>query len=99
MTTIGEIRTKTRDKEAHSVSVKINLGFEEKDTASPIELGKRMNQVRDYLRNYFAMKYADELAPEQEKVLKEEIRDNLNKIISKPTIKEVLFEQLNVLAM
>jgi flagellar basal body-associated protein FliL len=99
VTTIGEIRTKTRDKEAHSVSVKINLGFEEKDTASPIELGKRMNQVRDYLRNYFAMKYADELAPEQEKVLKEEIRDNLNKIISKPTIKEVLFEQLNVLAM
>lgn len=99
VTTIGEIRTKTRDKEAHSVSVKINLGFEETDTESPIEIGKRMNQIRDYLRNFFAMKYADELAPEQEKSIKEEIRNNLNMILSKPTIKEVLFEQLNVLAM
>ncbi len=99
VTTIGEIRTKTKDKEPHSVSVKINLGFEEGDVESEAELGKRMNQVRDRLRNFFAMKYADELGPEQEVELKDEIRHNLNQLLTKPTIKEVLFEQLNVLAM
>jgi len=99
VTTIGEIRTKTRDKESYSVSVKINLGFDEKDTESPIEVGKRMNQIRDYLRNFFATKYADELGPEQEKELKAQIMENLNMMLTKPAIKEVLFEQINVLLM
>lgn len=99
VSTIGEIRTKTRDREPSSVVVKINLGFEEADKDSPIDVNARIYQIRDYLRNYFSMKYADELVPENEEVIKSEIRENLNHILSKPTIKDVLFETFNVLPM
>jgi flagellar basal body-associated protein FliL len=96
---VPEIRTKTRDKEALYVQVKINVGFEEKDKTGPGEFANRSAQIRDYLRNYFSMKYGDELAPEREKELKEELRENLNRMLSKPFIKEVLFEELNVYSM
>jgi flagellar FliL protein len=99
VTNIGEIRAKSRDKEPSSVLVKINLGFEEKDKEGPAELQSRMLQIKDYLRNFFSMKYSAELLPENEKNLKEELRENLNRILSKPTIKEVLFEELTVVAM
>jgi flagellar FliL protein len=97
--TIGEIRTKTRDKEPSSVLVKINLGFEDKDEAGPADLQLRLAQVRDFLRNYFATKYADQLVPEEEKTLKSELKENLNNLLSKPAIKDVLFEEFNVVQM
>jgi flagellar FliL protein len=97
--TIGEIRTKTRDKEPSSVLVKINVGFETTDKDGPTDLNARIPQLRDYLRNYFSMKYADELAPENEATLKSELRENLNNILSKPTIKDVLFEEFTVVQM
>lgn len=99
VTTIGEIRTKTRDREPSSVLVKINVGFEETDEESPADLNARIYQIRDMLRNYFSMKYADELVPENEAVLKTEIREKLNMILSKPSVKDVLFEQFNVVLM
>ncbi len=98
-TNIGEIRAKTKDKEPASVLVKINLGFEENDKVGPEELQKRMLQVRDKLRNFFSMKYAADLLPEQEVTLKAELREELNHILAEPAIKEVLFEELTVVQM
>lgn len=98
-TNVPEVRTKTRDTEALYVQVKINVGFDEKEKEGQTEFNNRMVQIRDYLRNFFSMKYADELAPEREKELKEELRENLNRMLSKPFIKEVLFEELNVYSM
>lgn len=96
---IGEIRTKTRDKEAYSVLVKLHIGFEKEDKVGPAEFQERMLQIKDYLRNYFSLKYADELLPEREGEIKEELRENLNKLLTDPVIKEVLIEELNVVAM
>jgi flagellar protein FliL len=97
--TIGDIRTRTSDKEPYSVAVRIQLGFEKDDQDSPVELNARMPQVRDYLRRYFTSKMADDLAPEKEEIVKDDIKENLNRILSKPTVKEVLFDQLNVVKM
>lgn len=99
VTTIGEIRTRTRDAEPASVLIKINLGFSKDDKESPTEVTERLYQIRDYLRNFFSMKYARDLQPEVEEVLKEELRENLNRILSKPTIKEVLFEKFDVIQL
>lgn len=100
VTNIGEIRTRTIDAEPSSVVVKINLGFEEKDKEGQNEITQRLYQIRDYLRNYFSTKKAEELSPQNEKALKEELREGLNGLLShNGSIKEVLFETLNVVAM
>ncbi len=98
-TTIGEIRTRTIDNEPSSIVVKINLGFEKGDKDTPAMLTARIHQMRDRLRNYFSAKTADYLAPKNEQRLKEEIREELNNMLNKPSIKEVLFEKLDVIKM
>lgn len=98
-TTLGEIRTRTIDTEPSSVVVKINLGFEKGDKDTPTMLTARIHQMRDRLRLYFSSKSAEYLAPMNETRLKEEIREDLNNMLRKPAIKEVLFEKLDVIKM
>jgi flagellar FliL protein len=97
--TIGEIRTKTSDQEPYSVTVRINLGFDLQDKDSPVEVNARMPQIRDFLRRYFTSKMADDLTPDKELIIQDEIKENLNRILSKPTVKEVLFDRLDVIKM
>jgi flagellar FliL protein len=82
--TIGEIRTRTSDLEPSQVAVKINA---------------RMPQIRDFLSQYFTSKFAEDLAPDKEPIIKDDLKENLNHILSKPTVKEVLFERLDVVKM
>jgi flagellar FliL protein len=97
--TIGDIRTRTSDKEPSSVAVKIQLGLEKEDKETPVEINERLPQLRDWLRKFFTAKLAEDLVPEKEAILKDEIKESLNNMLSKPTIKEVLFDQLNVVKM
>jgi flagellar FliL protein len=97
--TIGDIRTRTSDKEPSSVAVKIQLGLEKEDKETPVEINERLPQLRDWLRNFFTAKMAEDLAPEKEGIIKDEIKEAINRMLSKPTIKEVLFDQLNVVKM
>jgi flagellar FliL protein len=99
VTTLGEIRARTLDKEPSSLVVKINLGFETSDKEAPNQVTQRLPQLRDFLRSYFSRKYAQDLTPDKEPVLKEELRENINRILSKPSLKEVLFEKFDVVAM
>ncbi len=98
-TTLGEIRTRTIDQEPSSIVVKINLGFEKGDKDTPTMLTARIHQMRDRLRLFFSSKQAMDLLPENENRLKEEIREQLNNMLAKPAIKEVLFEKIDVIKM
>jgi flagellar basal body-associated protein FliL len=42
---------------------------------------------------------ADDLTPDKEPIIKDDVKENLNRILSKPTIKEVLFDQLTLVKM
>jgi flagellar FliL protein len=95
--TVGEIRTRTSDVEPAQVIVKIELGFDLEDKKSAVDVNQRLPQIRDWLRNYFTGKTAADLAPDRERILKDEIRENLNNILTEPTVKEVLFERLDVI--
>lgn len=96
--TIAEIRTRTLDAEPHTAIVKINLGMDKDDKDGPVEINARAPQIRDFLRHYFALKTAADLAPENEEQLKAELLEQLNGILSKRYIREVLFERLDVVA-
>lgn len=97
--TIGEIRTRTSDKEPSSVVVRINLGFDVNDKEADKHVNERLPQIRDYLRRYFTQKLAEDLTPDKEEVIKAEIKEDLNRILSVPSIKEVLFERLDVIKL
>lgn len=99
VTTIGEIRARTIDKEPSSLVIKLNLGFDLSDKEAPNMVTQRLPQLRDFLRSYFSQKFAQDLTPDKESVLKEELRENINRILSKPSLKEVLFEKFDVVAM
>jgi flagellar protein FliL len=97
--TVGEIRTRTSDAEPSSVDVKIILGFDAEDKESPVEVNLRLPQIRDWLRTYFTGKLAEDLTPEKEPIVKDDVKENLNHLLSKPTIKEILFERLDVVKL
>lgn len=99
VTTIGEIRARTLDKEPSSLVVKLNLGFEMSDKEAPNQVTQRLPQLRDFLRSYFSQKYAQDLSPDKEEAIKAELREQINHILSKPSLKEVLFEKFDVVAM
>jgi flagellar FliL protein len=99
VSTIGEVRTRTIDKEPSSVVVKLNLGFETSDKEAPNDVTQRLPQIRDFLRTYFSSKTIEDLDPGKEGLIKEELRENLNRILSKPSLKEVLFEKFDVVKL
>lgn len=91
-TAIEQVTTSTMDAEPWSVIVKINLAYDPEDKDVQTELTGRKYQILDALRNFFSRKYIDELKPERERVLKEEIRAMLNRMLTKPSLKDVYFE-------
>jgi flagellar protein FliL len=98
-TAIPEIRTQTSDTPPASVSVKIGIGYDKGNKAFESELSERSLQIKDFLRNYFSMKTAEELKPEKENEIKEEIREQLNDMMKTKGVRDILFESKNVIEM
>ncbi len=91
-TSIDQVTTSTMDAEPWSVIVKVNLAYDLDDKTIQSELTARKFQILDALRNYFSRKYVEELKPDRERKLKEEIRALLNRMLEKPSLRDVYFE-------
>jgi len=99
-TLIGAVRTTTRDPLPHSVVVDIIIGYNENDNAAATELTARLYELQDFVRSFFKSKMADELRPENEPRLKQEIREALNtKLLNNARVQIILFRQLDVMSM
>jgi flagellar FliL protein len=97
-TGIGSVTTRTRDPINHSVTVVINIGYDKDDLATSSELNSRQYELRDWVRSFFTGKFADELKPENEEKLKQEIRETLNtRFLENPKIRLILFDKLDVM--
>ena len=95
---IGQINTKTRDVTNHTVTVVLNLGFDQNDTETSGELLSRRLELRDFVRRYFTGKYASELVPENEDRLKRDIMEQLNtRFLDQGRVRIVLFKRLDVM--
>jgi flagellar FliL protein len=95
---IGSITIRTMDPVNHSVTVVMNLGFDQNDTATSSELTSRQLELRDFVRNYFMGKYASELQPENEAKLKQDILETLNtSFLNTGRVRIVLFDKLDVM--
>ena len=94
---IGTIRTSTKDTIPYSVIVDMVIGYDLEDNATATELTGRLNDLRDFVRQFFKSKTAEELRPENEPRLKQEILTELNnKILNSGTARIIMFNQLDV---
>lgn len=99
-TTIGVIRTRTKDPTPYSVVVNVVLGYDQDSKVAQNELTNRLYQIKDFIRNYFSQKTAAELKPENEQAIKAEMLELLNQNIFKDArMRDVLFQQLDVVEM
>jgi len=97
-TEIGTITTKTRDDINYSVTVTMNIGFDQGDQVAASELSVRRLELRDFVRNYFSGKYANELRPENEARLKQDIKEILNtRFLDTGKVRIILFDKLDVM--
>jgi flagellar FliL protein len=97
-TDIGTVTTKTKDELSHSVSVVMNIGYDTTDVTAYSELSGRKFELQDFVRRYFAGKYADELKPENEERLKLEIKETLNKrYLETARVRDITFTKFDVM--
>jgi flagellar FliL protein len=98
-TDIGTVTTKTRDELPHSVSVVMNIGFDQQaDPSTGLELAQRKFELQDFVRRYFANKLAEDLKPENEEKLKQEIKEQINKrLLENARIRDITFTKLDVM--
>ncbi|MCH5294639.1 MAG: flagellar basal body-associated FliL family protein [Treponema sp.] len=96
-TSLDQIRTSTSDAMPASVSVTIALGYKKDDKAASAEITSRRIEIIDFLRRFFSEKTVEELKPQNEEVLKQQIRDQINDdILSNARIRAVMFTAKDV---
>lgn len=96
-TSLGEIQTRSSDPIPASIVVNIYLGYKKDDKTTSTEITAQRIPIRDFLRQYFADKTAEELTPRCEEKLKIEIRNEINDtILNKAKVRKISFDKLNV---
>ena len=99
-TSIGSIRTSTKDIVPHAVVVDMVIHYDQNDNTASGEFTARLHQLRDFVRLFFRSKTADELKPENEPRLKQEIIEQLNtKVLNSARARMITFNQLDVMQM
>jgi len=98
-TGIGSITTKTRDTNgSYTVAVTMNIGYDQEDLAASSELSSRQYELKDFVRSYFTGKYAEELRPENEARLKQDIKEILNtRFLDTGKVRIIVFDKLDVM--
>ena len=98
-TSIGVVRTNTKDPVPYAVVVDMVIGYDLNDNNASTEMTGRLYELRDFVRSYFKSKTADELKPENEARIKQEILEQLNtRILNTARARIILFNQLDVMA-
>jgi len=98
-TTLDQIRTKTcDDKNPAEVVVNVVLGYKKDDKNVSTEITERRTEIVDFLKRYFSSKTEDELSPDKEEMLKNDIRDKINnEILLRSKIRDVRFTTKDVI--
>ena len=97
---INPVRTITRDPIPYSVVVDMVIGYDLNDNVAQNEFNARSFELRDFVRVFFRSKTADELRPENEPRLRQEILEQLNqRILNTARARIILFNQLDVMSM
>lgn len=92
---IGEIRGSTSDGVSTFI-VEIELGYEEEDARTQQELSQRTPRIRDLVRNRLAVQTTEDLRPQNEPDLKADLEERINRLLSQGRVREVIFNEFQV---
>ncbi len=94
---LGVIQTTTYD--GATVRANVYLGYKKDDKATSTEITQRSVELKDFLRRYLRGKTKAELSnPNNQEKLKMEIRNGINdKVLSSSKVRDIQFEQLDVI--
>jgi len=92
---IDQIRTRTADKAPHSVSVKVEIGYNDGDEKLATELTARNPQLTDLVRTYFGSKTAEELLSD-EQAIKDELKERINAVLTNGRVESIIFPEFQV---
>lgn len=96
---LDQINVKTADENPATVSVRLSLGYKKDDKAACTEIENRRIEIVDMLRRFFSEQTASDLRPQNEEILRQNIKDLLNDtILSDSRIRDVRFTQLDVVS-
>jgi len=96
-TDISPITTRTKD-EKFSVTVVINIGYDTDDTTAYSEISSRKSNLQDFIKMFFAGKTVDDLKPEVEELLKQELKETLNTRFFETTrVRDIVFTRFDVM--
>ena len=96
-TSLPQVRTTTSDSIPASVVVEVALGYKKDDKAASTEITERRIEITDFLRRFFSEKTVVELRPQNEEVLRQQIRDQINDdILSNSRIRDIRFTTKDV---
>jgi flagellar FliL protein len=99
-TAIGQVQTRTRDAVPYSVVVDMVIEYDLNDNAAATELTGRIYQLQDFVRNFFSGCTVEQLYPENEARLKQQIIEKLNtQVLNTAKARNILFKKLDYLAM
>ena len=91
------VRTNTSDAVPASVVVQVALGYKKDDKAASTEISQRLIEIKAFLRQYFSERTVEELKPQNEDILRQQIRDRINDdILSESKIRDVQFTTKDV---
>ena len=98
-TLIGQINTRTRDGN-HTLVVDMLIEYDLNDIEAQKEFTVRVNQLRDFTRNYFSSKNYTDLLPGNEDRLKQEIMEILNnRYLDTAKVRGIIFNKLEIMEL
>jgi flagellar FliL protein len=96
---VESIRGQTSDEEPATFLVEISIGYAEADKQVGTEIGQRAPQIRDLALKYLSRRMADELGPTYYDMIQDDLRGQINGVMTSGKVKSVLFRQISVMKL
>ena len=94
-----DIRTRTADETPYTVIARVALGLRPGAKDLRLELTNRKWQLQDLIRGFFSKKNASDLGSRHEDLLKVELKESINAVLSDGKVDEVWFLEFNVIPL
>ncbi len=93
---IEQIRGQTADDPPAIFLMQVSLGYDPKDKAISVEIGNRSREIQDLILKNISRKKAADLSPGNYDVVQNELKDQINSIMTEGKIQAVMFRQFVV---
>ena len=96
---VESIRGQTADEEPATFLVEISIGYAQDDKQVTAEIGQRARQIQDLCLKYLSRRTADELGPAYYDLIQDDLRSQINGVMTSGKVKSVVFRQISVMKL